>query len=410
VQHQTRYRVRGTRRRPVKFVVGLVVLVLLALGWWVWTTRKTPDSQRVLPKPRPQATQRSVQRASNAAPAAPILATATQAVGQVTPPVRTEAATSAPPAKASTASLPIATSAPPQTVASKAPTGPVAAPGLTVFEAQLALDRLALSPGSLDGAMGFRTRNAVRAFQQRERLAQSGELDRPTRFRLPFPEAPYTNQVVTGNDLKRLLPLGKTWLDKWHQPRLDYETLLELVAEKAHAHPDLIRRLNPDVRWDNVEAGTELTVPNVFRPPVTDKAAFAQIRLGDRTLQAFGEQTNLLAHFPCSIARKDEKRPVGELKVAVIVPQPNYTFDPANFPASPEAQQSKTKLILAPGPNNPVGMVWIGLDKEGYGIHGTPHPEQVGQPESLGCFRLANWNAEYFLQLVWVGMPVVVEP
>jgi lipoprotein-anchoring transpeptidase ErfK/SrfK len=304
----------------------------------------------------------------------------------------------------------IATSAPPQAVSSKAPTGPVAAPSLSVFEAQLALDRLALSPGSLDGAMGFRTRNAVRAFQQREWLKQSGELDLPTRLRLPFPEAPYTNHVVTSNDLKRLLPLGKTWLDKWHQPRLDYETLLELVAEKAHAHPDLIRRLNRDVRWDKVEVGTKLTVPNVFRLPVTDKAAFAQIRLGDRTLQAFGEQTNLLAHFPCSIARKDEKRPVGELKVAVIVPQPNYTFDPANFPASAEAQQSKTKLVLAPGPNNPVGTVWIGLDKEGYGIHGTPHPEQVGQPESLGCFRLANWNVEYLLQLVWVGMPVVVEP
>ena len=258
--------------------------------------------------------------------------------------------------------------------------------------------------------MGFRTRNAVRAFQQRERLAPSGELDRPTRLRLPFPEAPYANHFVTSNDLKRLLPLGKTWLDKWHQPRLDYETVLELVAEQAHAHPDLIRRLNPDVRWDKVEAGTELTVPNVFRPHVTNKATFAQIRLGDRTLKVFGDQTNLLAHFPCSIARKDEKRPVGELKVAVIVPQPNYTFDPANFPTSPEAQQLKTKLVLAPGPNHPVGMVWIGLDKEGYGIHGAPHPEQVGQPESMGCFRLANWNAEYFRQLVWVGMPVVVEP
>ena len=401
---------RSPRRRSVGLIVGLLALTLLALGWWVWTTRKTPDAQRVLPQPVAQTTQGPVQRASHALPAAPIVATATQAVGPVTPPVRTQAVTSAPPARASAAPSVIATSIPPQAVSSKALTGPAATPGLSVFEAQLALDRLALSPGSLDGVMGFRTRNAVRAFQQRERLAPSGELDRLTRLRLPLPETPYTNHVVTSNDLKRLLPLGKTWLDKWHQPRLDYETLLELVAEKAHAHPDLIRRLNPDVRWDKVEAGTELTVPNVFRPPVTNKAAFAQIRLGDRTLKVFGDQTNLLAHFPCSIARKDEKRPVGELKVAVIVPQPNYTFDPANFPASPEAQQLKTKLVLAPGPNNPVGVVWIGLDKDGYGIHGTPHPEQVGQPESLGCFRLANWNAEYFRQLVWVGIPVVVEP
>ena len=369
-----------------------------------------PDSRRALPRPGPQATRPSPPRARNTVPVVPTSATATQAVEQVAPLVRREAATSAPPVTIVAPSPAIATSAPPPAVLSKAPTAPVAAPGLTVFEAQLALDRLALSPGSLDGAMGFRTRNAVRAFQHRERLAPSGELDRPTRLRLPFPETPYTNHVVTSNDLKRLLPLGKTWLDKWHQPRLDYETLLELVAEKAHAHPDLIRRLNPDVRWDKVAAGTQLTVPNIYRPPVTDKAAFAQIRLADRTLKVFGDHTNLLAHFPCSIARKDEKRPVGELKVAVIVPQPNYTFDPANFPDSPEARQSSTKLVLAPGPNNPVGMVWIGLDKEGYGIHGAPHPEQVGQPESMGCFRLANWNAEYFLQLVWVGMPVVVEP
>jgi len=68
------------------------------------------------------------------------------------------------------------------------------------------------------------------------------------------------------------------------------------------------------------------------------------------------------------------------------------------------------KLIVPPGPNNPVGTVWIGLDKPGYGIHGTPRPEQVGRAESHGCFRLANWNAEYFSQLAWVGMPVYVDP
>jgi lipoprotein-anchoring transpeptidase ErfK/SrfK len=329
----------------------------------------------------------------------------------IEPPVRVEATTSTPLVRVPVSPSVTVTSAPPAAVAAtRTSSAPASPPTLSVFEVQLALDRLALSPGSLDGAMGFRTRNALRAFQDRERLRPTGELDAATRRRLPAVEAPHTNYVVTPADLKRLMPLGKSWLDKWHQPRLDYETVLELVAEKSHAHPDLIRRLNPDVRWDDVAAGTRLTVPNVFRTPVTDKAAFARIRLGDRTLQVFGDQTNLLAHFPCSIARKDEKRPVGELKVAMAVAQPNYTFDPANFPNSPEALQSSTKLILAPGPNNPVGVVWIGLDKEGYGIHGAPHPEQVGQPESLGCFRLANWNAEYFLQFVWVGMPVVVEP
>ena len=98
------------------------------------------------------------------------------------------------------------------------------------------------------------------------------------------------------------------------------------------------------------------------------------------------------------------------MHVAVVAPNPNYTFDPELFPESPEARQLNQKLILPPGPNNPVVVAWIGLDKTGYGIHGTPVTEQVGRTESHGCFRLANWDAKYLLKLVWVGMPVLVEP
>jgi len=115
-------------------------------------------------------------------------------------------------------------------------------------------------------------------------------------------------------------------------------------------------------------------------------------------------------HFPCSIAARFDKRPVGELHVIAIAPNPNYTFDPELFPESPEARQLNQKLILPPGPNNPVGVAWIGLDKPGYGIHGTPNPEQIGRTESHGCFRLANWDAEYLSHLVRIGMPVFVEP
>jgi lipoprotein-anchoring transpeptidase ErfK/SrfK len=93
-----------------------------------------------------------------------------------------------------------------------------------------------------------------------------------------------------------------------------------------------------------------------------------------------------------------------------VAPNPNYTFDPAVFPESPEARALGRKLILPPGPNNPVGVAWIGLDKSGYGIHGTPKPEDVGRTESHGCFRLANWNAELLLKMVGVGTPVLVEP
>jgi lipoprotein-anchoring transpeptidase ErfK/SrfK len=278
-----------------------------------------------------------------------------------------------------------------------------------VFEAQLALARQAISPGSIDGVPGPQTRSALRAFQKKEHLPISGVLDAATKSRLLVTAPPCSAYMVTTNDLMRLQPLSNTWLGKSQQTALDYETILELVAEKGEAHPNLVRRLNPAIDWSNVVAGTTVQLPDVVVSATNAKAAFIALSLADKVLEAFDANTNLLAHFPCSIAQRMEKRPVGELHVAVLAPNPNYTFDPEIFPESAEAQKLKTKLVLPPGPNNPVGVAWIGLDKPGYGIHGTPGPEQVGRTESHGCFRLANWNAEYLLRLVNVGTPVYVE-
>lgn len=276
------------------------------------------------------------------------------------------------------------------------------------FEVQVALSRAGLSSGSFDGVIGSQTRAAIRAFQLREGIVETGSADLETKSRLQLAGPPLTNYVVSSNDLVRLQPLSTTWLGKSQQSALDYESILELVAEKGHAHPAYIKRLNPGVDWTNVTAGAELRIPNVAYPPPRAKAGFILIHLSGKTLEAFDANTNLLAHFPCSIAARVEKRPVGELHVAVVAPNPNYTFDPEVFPESPEAQKLGRKLILPPGPNNPVGVAWIGLDRPGYGIHGTPAPEQVGRTESHGCFRLANWNAEYLVKLVTVGTPVRV--
>ncbi|MDD5140895.1 MAG: L,D-transpeptidase [Verrucomicrobiales bacterium] len=279
-----------------------------------------------------------------------------------------------------------------------------------VFEAQIALARRAISPGSIDGAIGSQTRMAISIFQQMEKLPATGRLDTNTRPLLTLAAPVFTTYAVTTNDLARLQPLGKTWLEKSQQTALEYESVLELVAEKSHAHPEFIRRLNPDVNWTNVAAGTILQILDVDYPAPADKAAQVVIHLSGKFLEAFDAETNLLAHCPCSIAARVEKRPVGELHVAVVAPDPNYTFDPDVFPESQEAQAIGHKLILHPGPNNPVGVAWIGLDKTGYGIHGTPAPEQVGRTESHGCFRLANWDAEYLLKLARVGLPVEVVP
>jgi lipoprotein-anchoring transpeptidase ErfK/SrfK len=279
-----------------------------------------------------------------------------------------------------------------------------------ILEAQIALARRGISPGSIDAALGSQTRMAISVFQGIENLPQTGKLDADTRAKLTLDAPILTNCIVTTNDLTRLQPLGKTWLAKSQQSELDFETELELVAERSHSHPLLIQKLNLNINWTNISARTILKIPDVNYPESDDKAAFVVIHLSENFLEAFDNQTNLLAHFPCSIAAKVEKRPVGELHVVAVIPQPNYTVDPDLFPESTELQAIGHKLILPPGPNNPVGVAWIGLDKTGYGIHGTPAPEQIGRTESHGCFRLANWDAEYLVKLAWVGMPVLVEP
>lgn len=279
-----------------------------------------------------------------------------------------------------------------------------------VLETQIALARRGISSGSIDGVLGSQTRAALQAFQRQARLVQTSELDDSTTRALPLDSAPLTRYVVTPEDLARLQPVSKTWLGKSSQTALDYETILELVAERGHASPTLIRRLNPGVNWTNVTAGTEFQIPDAPYPAPTAKAAFVVISLAGKSLEAFDAQTNLLAHFPCSIAARVEKRPVGALQVTAIAENPNYTLNPEVFPESAEVQALGRKLILPPGPNNPVGTAWISLDRPGYGMHGTPSPEQVGRTESHGCFRLANWNANHLVKLVWVGLPVYVSP
>jgi lipoprotein-anchoring transpeptidase ErfK/SrfK len=282
-------------------------------------------------------------------------------------------------------------------------------PATNTFEAQVALARVGISCGSIDGLMGAQTRAAFQAFQKAHQLPDTGLLDEATRPLLVLESSPLTNYVIQSRDLSRLQPLSETWVGKSKQSALDYTNVLELVAEKTKSHPRLLKELNPGIKWEELKESESVLAPAADYPPVTQKAVVVKIALSQRVLEAFGDENKLLAHFPCSIARNVEKRPVGELQVSVVAPNPNYTFDPALFSESPEAKTISTKLVIPPGPNNPVGTVWIGLNKPGYGIHGTPHPEQVGRTESHGCFRLANWNAEYLLTMVSIGTKVIVE-
>lgn len=303
------------------------------------------------------------------------------------------------------------------------PTRPaVSKPGLTVQSApvrmtndfrgvlavQVFLDRNNLSCGCIDGVMGAKTRSVLKAWQAGHNAPASGEIDAAVLAAAGSLDAALTTHVVSQAEEAALMSVPDTWEGKAAVDRLGYQTILETVAEKYHSTEGLLRRLNPDTPWPNPPAGTALIVPNPF-PSSQSRAVRLVIQIPRKAIQAYDAENRLLAQFPCSIAARAEKRPTGELKVINCAPNPDYLFDPKLFAEDPEASRIGRRLIIPPGPNNPVGVAWIGLSLPGYGMHGTPKPEDIGKTESHGCFRLANWNAEKLLRMIVIGMPVTMD-
>jgi lipoprotein-anchoring transpeptidase ErfK/SrfK len=299
---------------------------------------------------------------------------------------------------------------PEETKPEENPPAPPANPVTNWLEAQVELSRRGFSCGSIDGVRGLQTVAALKAFQRNEGLRETGDLDKSTRQVLALTAPALTEHTLTTVEFAQVKPLPDTYLEKSQQTSLGYTSVLELVAELYHANPGYLKKLNPGIDWTAVLPGAVIKVPAVGLFTTTLKAAKIHISLSEHTLEATDETGRIIVHFPVSIARNVEKRPVGELHVIVVIPDPDYTLDPEVFPESAEMQKVGHKLILPPGPNNPVGVAWIGLDRVGYGMHGTPDPEKVGRTESHGCFRLANWDARALLNIAWVGQPVIVEP
>lgn len=280
----------------------------------------------------------------------------------------------------------------------------------TSLELQVALARSGFSPGSIDGSIGLQTRQALTAFQRAHQLPPTSEYDASTQTQLKIRDPVFAYIELTEADFAKIDPPPISWRDRGERDRMAYHSILEMVAEKSQSDPDLIVKLNPELDWDALAAGQRIKVPHISRPILKEKAEHIRIFLSARTLQAIDAQGRTVFHAPVSIARQVDKRPSGKLTVAVRVENPNYTFNPAILSATAAREGITEKFIIQPGPNNPVGSVWIGLNLPSYGIHGTPGPEQVGRTESSGCFRLANWNAEILLGLVHDGMSVFVEP
>ena len=273
---------------------------------------------------------------------------------------------------------------------------------------QVALERMHFSCGFIDGDQGMRTQRMLRAYQASHGLPVTGILDQRTRDAIGEPGEPFLNYVVTADDVASIMPKPVTWREKSKATRLGYNDMWEMLAEKFHCTRGYLKALNRDVK--TFVAGTEVIGPKVYPAAPIPKAALLRILLSQTSIEALDASGKVIAFFPCSIAKDKNKRPKGTLTVKSVVPDPDYTFDPALFADAAKAEGITKKMVLPPGPRNPVGIAWIGLSLPGYGIHGTPDPESISRTQSHGCFRLANWNAAKVLKMVAVGTPVDVEP
>jgi lipoprotein-anchoring transpeptidase ErfK/SrfK len=268
---------------------------------------------------------------------------------------------------------------------------------------QIALERECFSPGLIDGKPGGKTRNALVHFQEARGLPKTGVLDDATREALkPDPETALVTYTVEQSDLDGITPYTEDWIAKSQQERMGYYSVIDGLAEKFHTSKAVLQSLNAGVDFPSLSAGTTLKVPGIVEG-VAPKAAGLTVDLPRKQVLPTDAQGKALGLFYCSIAAKVEKRPSGQTTIIANNLNPDYTWNPIYWP---EVKGIDRILIIPPGPRNPVGMRWIGLDLPGYGIHGTPQPEMIGKTGSHGCFRMTNWDAVRLGKMVKVGQTV----
>ncbi|MEK6677095.1 MAG: L,D-transpeptidase [Planctomycetota bacterium] len=269
---------------------------------------------------------------------------------------------------------------------------------------QIALENEGFSPGIIDGRTGRKTETATREFQRARGLAVTGALDSATAATLQVkPELAVILYCVRPDDVTDIGELPTDWLDKSKKKRLSYESAEAALAEKFHCSRALLTQLNPGRNFSLIKAGDVLQVPRMADTPTTRRGQTVEIDLGEKTIRVMSPQGNVVGLFHCSVAAKKSHLPSGTAHVEVITPNPTYLFDPKMWP---EVKGIDRKLLIPPGPRNPVGLCWIGLSLPGYGIHGTPQPEMIGKTGSHGCIRLTNWDAIRLARMIAPGTSI----
>ena len=323
-----------------------------------------------------------------------------------------------------------------------------------VMQAQVVLDRLGFAPGVVDGKEGMSTTNAIEGFQKANNLTVTGKLDEPTKELLGrWSNIPAT-RVVTIPASFAEGPFYKTPDDPADQakmPALTYQSLDEKLAERFHTTVAVLEELNvaaapspgisptatptptptPESTASGAgftpqpgppskfRAGQQIRVPNIGGDAIDPATVqdrdwlltLAQLGVGtsqpkadkivvdksEGTLQAFDARGKLVAQFTATMGSSNDPLPLGDWKILGTAHNPPFAYDPELFW---DVADSEAKQQLPPGPNGPVGVVWIDLSKEHYGIHGTPEPETIGRAQSHGCVRLTNWDAARLAQMV----------